>query len=247
MATLACHRMACVASGCPQGSFVTCKSVMANMYAYRSEGLVYGGGDLKERSRVDSALASDVVMANGAPLTAESINDATFNRDPNHDVCGILVTYVGAAVLHKTKLFRCKVGSSHEGEAIASVDGSDFLTVTRDICRGLGDPQDGPSFLGTDNLANALIGADQGNAARSRHFLRRYFIMHQRVKAGEAIVGHVLDTENPADFLTKWVDKAKLNMSIQYLTNSNAIKGAAAKAKSVIRPLEVSVLERRRG
>jgi hypothetical protein len=245
MFTLACHRMACVASNSPPGSLHTGKSVLANMYEHRTMGLVFGGLDLKERNNVDGALASDVVMVDGAPKDAQSINDATFNRNPNHDVCGILVTYACAAVMHKTHLFRSKVGSSHEGESIASVEGSDFLTVVRDICRGLGDPQDGPSFLGTDNLANALIAADQGNATRSRHFLRRYYILHQRVKAGEIIAGHVLDVENPADFLTKWTTKEKVNESVQYLTNSRAIKGGAA--KPCIRPLEVSVLERRRG
>ena len=31
---------------------------------------------------------------------------------------------------------------------------------------------------------------------------------------------HIDDEENPADFLTKWVQEAKLKQSIQYVTNS---------------------------
>ena len=145
-----------------------------------------------------------MTLAKGAPLDLESINDATFNRDPANDVYGIMLSYAGGAVLHKTKLFRCAVGSAHEGEAIPTVMGSAFLAVGREALRSMGDPQDQPSFLGTDNFANALIASNEGNATRSRHFLRRYYVLLQRVKAGDNVIGHVPDTENPSDFLTKW-------------------------------------------
>ena len=180
-----------------------------------------------------------MTLAKGAPLDLESINDATFNRDPASDVYGIMLSYAGGAVLHKTKLFRCAVGSAHEGEAIPTVMGSDFLAVGREALRSMGDPQDQPSFLGTDNFANALIASNEGNATRSRHFLRRYYVLLQRVKAGDNVIGHVPDTENPSDFLTKWVSKAKLQQSLLYLTNANAIKGDGRRR---VTPLEVSVL-----
>ena len=51
--------------------------------------------------------------------------------------------------------------------------------------------------------------------------MRLYWSILQRVTAGEVAVGHVRDSENPADFLTKWIGKAKLATSIEYLTNQN--------------------------
>ena len=77
----------------------------------------------------------------------------------------------------------------------------------------------GPTFIGTDNLSNALVASDQGTASRSRHFLRRYYAFLQRVKAGEVAIGHVPDADNPADFLTKWLPAPKFNRSIEYVTN----------------------------
>ena len=61
--------------------------------------------------------------------------------------------------------------------------------------------------------------SDQGTASRSRHFLRRYYAFLQRVKAGEVAIGHVPDSDNPADFLTKWLPAPKFNRSIEYVTN----------------------------
>ena len=49
-----------------------------------------------------------------------------------------------------------------------------------------------------------------------------YYVLHQRVHDGEINIGHVQDTENPADFLTKWVCKRKLKLSIDYVTNHKA-------------------------
>ena len=40
---------------------------------------------------------------------------------------------------------------------------------------------------------------------RSRHFLGRYYVMLQRVKAGDVVIRHVPDVENPADMLTKCI------------------------------------------
>jgi hypothetical protein len=82
--------------------------------------------------------------------------------------------------------------------------GMEVTDVAVDVKIALGSPPDGPVFIGTDNLANALVGSTWGSPTRSRHFLRHYYLTVQRVKAGRAVLGHVPDTENPADFLTKW-------------------------------------------
>ena len=62
------------------------------------------------------------------------------------------------------------------------------------------------------------MGGGTGSAARSRHFLRRYYTFLQRVKLGEVTLKHVPDVENPTDFFTKWCQADKVERSIAYLT-----------------------------
>ena len=82
-----------------------------------------------------------------------------------------------------------------------------------------GIPQRGPTFVGSDNKANALIASGVTLPSRSRHCLRRYLTFLQRLRRGEVEVGHVPDVENPSDFLTKWVPKDKSDLSLRYATN----------------------------
>ena len=73
-----------------------------------------------------------------------------------------------------------------------------------------------------DNAANERVAMGKANAGNSRHFLRRYFGLMRRVAAGEAALVKVPDAENPADFLTKFVDLTKLRKSLDYATNARA-------------------------
>jgi len=57
-------------------------------------------------------------------------------------------------------------------------------------------------------------------ASRSRHFLRRYWALKQRIAEGECTLRYVPDEKMPADFLTKWIGGKKLETSLHYATNS---------------------------
>ena len=160
------------------------------------------------------------MMADGAPIDLENVNDATFSRVPGKELYGVEVSAHGAAVYHGTKRLRDVAVSSHEQEAKAMNRGCEWLSWARDIAVALGRPPKGPSFCGTDNLANALVGSAWGTAKGSKHFLRLYWTIIQRVTAGDVAVGHVRDAENPTDFLTKWTTKAKLAASVEYLTSN---------------------------
>ena len=94
--------------------------------------------------------------------------------------------------------------------------------VAREVERALGVPSVGPTFLATDNKANLLVARDAGSAARSKHFLRTYYSLKERQNRGDVELGHVGDEQNPADFLTKWVGRKKLEQSIDYATNRRA-------------------------
>ena len=67
-----------------------------------------------------------------------------------------------------------------------------------------------------------LVAHNAGSSVRSRHFLKKYKILQERMERKEVTVGHVSDKENPADFLTKWVSADKFKNSVAYATNALA-------------------------
>ena len=143
--------------------------------------------------------------------------DATWG---DRNVYGLILTFAGAAVLHQTKKIALIVDSSMESEAIGSSKAGEAISYAREILRALGTPPAGPTLIGTDNLANQKVGSGVGCPTRSRHFLRRYWALKQRIQSGEAQLRHVDDESMPADFLTKWIPSAKLERSIRYATNA---------------------------
>jgi hypothetical protein len=64
------------------------------------------------------------------------------------------------------------------------------------------------------------VASGQSVPGRSKHCVRRYLAFLQRVRSGVVVLYHVRDEDNPADFLTKWVQRGKLEMSLAYATNS---------------------------
>ena len=114
-----------------------------------------------------------------------------------------------------------------ETEAIASAKAGESVSYAREILRGLGVAPAGPTIIGTDNMANQKVGSGFGAPTRSKHFLRRYWALKQRIQAGECTLVHVPDTEMPADFLTKWIPSPKLEQSIRYATNLRARRTVA--------------------
>ena len=125
-------------------------------------------------------------------------------------------------MLHQTKKIALIVDSSMESEAIASSKGGEAISYAREVLRGLGVAAGGPTLLTTDNLANQKVGSGLGCPTRSRHFLRRYLALKQRLADGEVTLRYIPDEHMPADFLTKWIPGAKLERSVAYATNSRA-------------------------
>ena len=104
-------------------------------------------------------------------------------------------------------------------DAVATGKAGEIIGDAREILRAIGHAPTTPTFVGTDNAANALIASGRAIPSRSRHCLRRYLTFLQRVKQGAVQIGHVRDTENPSDFLTKFVSKEKVAASVKFATN----------------------------
>ena len=113
----------------------------------------------------------------------------------------------------------CRPELLMETEAIASSKGGEAISHAREILRAFGTPPAGPTS--TDNLANHKVGSGIGAPTRSRHFLRRYHALKQRIRDGECVLTHVPDPQMPADFLTKWIPSAKLEASLRFACNSH--------------------------
>ena len=107
-----------------------------------------------------------------------------------------------------------------ESEAIASAKGGEIIAYVREVLRAFGVPLTEPTLLGTDNLSNLKIATGVGCPTRSRHFLRRYAVLRQRLAEGEVVMAHVRDEHMSADFLTKWSTGSKAKRSIRYVTNT---------------------------
>ena len=72
------------------------------------------------------------------------------------------------------------------------------------------------------------VGSGAGSPTRSRHFLRRYYALQQRIAQGEVSLQYVPDEDMPADFLTKWIPRSKLERSIRYATGTVARRVSSA-------------------
>ena len=219
--SLPVHRLSCIMAN-PDGANATAvvNHVLAHAYAHRHEGIVFGGDHLRhDLRRLQAGLMVDMDIADGAPRELEAFGDATWGL---FNIYGLMLTYHGAAVFHQTKRIAIACSCSHHAEAIPTARAGELTAYAREVERALGVPPEGRTFIGTDNKANLLVARDAGSAARSKHFLRTYYSLRQRDSRGEIEIGHVNDLNNPADFLTKWIGKAKLDQSVDYATNRRA-------------------------
>ena len=105
-------------------------------------------------------------------------------------------------------------------EAVATGKAGEIIGYAREIMRAHGLPLARPTEILTDNLASEQVASGKAYSSRSRHFLRRYYALMQRIERGEAVMVKVSDEQNPADFLTKYVPMKKLRLSVDYAENT---------------------------
>ena len=121
---------------------------------------------------------------------------------------------------HGTHKPTCLFDSSMGGENNASCVLAEKISYAREVARAIGDPQQTPTRIYSDNDAHVKVAMKKGSSARSKHLLRRYYVLMQRVKNEEVTIVHVPDAENPADFLTKFVPAKKFRASMRYVTQN---------------------------
>jgi hypothetical protein len=250
----AAHALSRVAGRPDDDAYTIARSAIADMYPHRREGLTYSGtgraasvqrpalhivhGLKRKDDGVDNGHGgnSNVTLDAGAPVKLEGHGDATWGvikHGKVEDTYGVLVTKGGAAIASKCKTLGFIADTSMSAECGATVKMTDIIEYERAIEAALGNDVTTPTLCTTDNMPNQLVAEGESSAARSRHHLRRYSVVQQRIAHGQVVLRHVPDTENPADFLTKWVQRAKFEKSIEYATNaSEAVEETPAELRS---------------
>ena len=142
------------------------KAALAAAYDNRERGITYGGGGLHNGSRLSANIFADFRMTDGPSKELECTADATWDGD---NVYAILLTLNGGAVLHVCKKMHLIVDSSMESEALATGKAGEAIGYAREIMRAIGYPPRGPTWVGTDNAANALVASGNSVPARSRN------------------------------------------------------------------------------
>ena len=240
--SLILHRLSCVQARPPPGAWLVCELALQMAWEHRFDGLTYGAAKHLEASasayvsmrneRPPAGLQASADATWGAGLEDDgrelpslvdlSEKDAEGRQLVARDLYSVLITFAGAAVHHTLHKIGCITDSSMGNEGIASAKAAELLVAAVNSARGFGKAPQGPVVLGTDNKANLQVASRTGTSRRSKHLLRRYYVLMQRIADGEVRLVHVPDDENPSDFLTKWVPAAKLRASLRYATGAAA-------------------------
>ena len=213
--TLLLHRLSCVMAYPPPEAYEVARAALAMAYHERDIGITFGGA---LTARLDGRVSANVDLWQPAPASLEAHADATWG---DRCVYALILTFAGAAVFHQVKKISMLVDSSMESEAIGTSKAAETIAYAREILRAFGTPPEGPTLIGTDNLSNLRVASTSSCPTRSKHFLRRYEVLMQRVRDKQVVLKHVPDVNMPADFLTKWIPIAKLDQSIIYATGAH--------------------------
>ena len=217
--SLALHRISCVMTNPPPEAKKVAQSIVRYAHVHETDGITYGGGGLSNAPTLEGSLYANIDLNKPAPSELSCTADATYGT---YDLYAYALTYYGAVVACNVRRIGLEVSCSMHGEAVATDKASQITIVGRTVLTAMGVPPSGPTFIGTDNKSNMLVANKAGSSARSRHFLRLYVMMQQRITRNEIAVGHVPDAQNPSDYLTKWVNRSKFRASNNHLTNARA-------------------------
>ena len=216
--SLILHRLSCVMSSPPPAAYDVARAALLALWDERTVGITFGGAGMTASSRLAGSF--DVKLDLDAPAGSEldAHADASWG---DRNIYGLILTFAGAAILHQVKKISLVVDSTMESEAIGSSKAGEAVAYAREILRAIGVPPLGPTRIGTDNKANYTVATGVGCPTRSKHFLRRYHVLRQRIASEDVRLEHIPDAQMPADFLTKWIPKPKLERSLRYATGSH--------------------------
>ena len=213
--SLPVHRLARVASFAPPEGYLAALLVLELAWDHRFDGLTYGPGE----KRLGVAARTHISLDETAPRELQGTADATWGLAK--DIFGYIATRSGAAILHGVKSINVICESSYDTEGVATQYLVQKLEYAQQIEQVFGDMSARPTIVGTDSSSNLAVGSSKGAAStRSKHTLRRWTMVTKRLELRQIHLVKVDTDDMPADFLTKFVGKAKLAKSIWRASNA---------------------------
>ena len=213
--SLPVHRLARVGSCAPPEAYLGALLTLEHAWDHKHDALTFGPGE----QRMGLSTRVEINLDEAAPAELQGTADATWGLQK--DVFGYIATKHGAAIMHGVKNINVVCESSYASEGVATQFLVQKLEYAQNIEQAFGAKSARPTVVGTDSSSNLAVGNRQGAAAtRSKHTLRRWTNALRRMEDKQIYLVKV-DTDNmPADFLTKFLGKVKLQKSLTRATNS---------------------------
>ena len=195
-------------------------------YDTRDEGITYGGEGADDHNpRLAAHFHGELDLERTSQPELEAHADTTWNGEP--DAYAVLIMRNRGAVAHGVWRMALQCDSSQLAEAVGSSKGAEKLVIVREMERGVGAVSELPAVLTTDSTSNWQVATRHASASRSRHALRRWRVLSQRMLEGECKLVHLDGASMPADFMTKKVEQKKVDTSVAFATNAyNAVSMA---------------------
>ena len=192
-------------------------------YDTRNEGITYGGDGIDcGNPRLAAHFHAELDLTETSQPDLEAHADTTWNGDP--DAYAVLIMRNRGAVAHGVWRMTLVCDASQLAEAVGSSKAAEKLTFFREMERGVGVVADVPAVLTTDSSSNWQVATRHASASRSRHALRRWRTLTQRILEGDLKLVHIDGASMPADFMTKKTDQKKVDYSVNFASNArNAV------------------------
>ena len=171
----------------------------------------------------DDGISFDGTRADASTFTFYSDSD----WNVGHSTTGWCATYGGATVGYGSKRQHSVALSSTEAEIMAASLASCEAIFMRGLLREMGVPMDKPTVIRVDNQGAVALAKDRRSCHRSRHIQRRYLKIREWVALGEVQVEYVNTTQNPADILTKALERESFERHCATLSGGHAARPAA--------------------
>jgi hypothetical protein len=151
--------------------------------------------------------------------------DASFADTPGkRSTLGQLYWFLGGAIDWKSKKSTRVLDSSTDAECASLVIFGKENAWLRDVLKELGIfSVNKPTVVQEDNTA-AIALSGQGPTKRSRHFDIAFYKFKQQVEYKEMVLRFVKTNENPADFFTKPLPRAKFMMFRDMIMGGEALQ-----------------------
>ena len=201
-------------------------SIWKYLHAFPNRGPTYGGTD--ENGKPITGLSvnmvkSDLDMNEGCENFGEYLmaGDADLAQPPQKCKAAGVHMWAKAAISVNLNSINAIMVSSTDAEVHAACSNLMLGSWIREYLAAAGYPEIKPTLTFADNMPTVQLG-NGSSPTRSRHIAKRIAYCADKVQKGEFLFKHVKDENNPADFLTKWVNPKKFRASIRYIFNTDA-------------------------